>query len=103
MLFFHGVSQDGGYGAAGALLPHANARKVRRHCGGEASEGAMDECQTSVGAQKANFVVFECAGRDSLSVLDVCKVADVVLLVCSPSPSPVGMSSACLLGLDERS
>ena len=50
-------------------------------------------------AQKFNFVRFECGRRDTLSVLDVCKVADMVLLVYSPSPLPVGMSWACLLGL----
>jgi len=95
-----------------ALSPHSDIRKVTghllRHCGIERppkGSKSVHEVQAQIGGKKANFVLVECLDReDTLSHLDLCKIADIVLLVATPRPKAESEGwNDCMLALDERS
>lgn len=113
-LRYHGRMQGGTPKVVAliALSPYSDIRKVTRHllkhCGIERrlkkSENVHD-VQAQIGGKKSNFVIFECVDRDdTFSILDICKIADIILLVASPSPkSEDNEQNDCILGLDDRS
>eukprot|EP01083_Nonionella_stella_P025126 69208_1 len=97
-----------------ALSPHSDTNKVTqhllRHCGIDtrnASTPTMAECQATIGSnKKSNYIIYQCSNRDDThSVLDICKIADIILLIASPKPpdDTEYKLTDCILGLDDKS
>ena len=82
-----------------ALSPYSNTNKIKKHflkyCGIECNDSndnndndkKMTQCQANIGNKKQNFIIYQCSNRDDIySIFDICKIADIILLVSSPSP-----------------
>ena len=60
-----------------------------------------------IGSQNYNYTIWECNRDNNVSMLDVCKIADIMFLVASPSPDLFGDDSVAtfsdeLLGFDDK-
>jgi len=102
-----------------ALSPNANTSKVEQHllqhCNvqqtSNQSQSAV-ECQAVMNGsnQKSNYLIYRCQDREDMyCMLDMCKIADIILLIAAPSASASASSSGStasneqVLGLDEKS
>ena len=112
-LKYYGGKQIGGIPKVVVIIglsPYSDTNKVKKHllnyCNG--NDDKYDECLANRDGKKQNFIFYECNDRNDIhSTLDICKIADIILLISSSKPRDTMNESDklndCMLGLDDKS